>query len=489
MQAEGWAQSAWLAPFVVVIVAVASGRVSSATAGVVGLVIAAAAATFTAPLPFGASDAVVAASRGAWLGVLVSAIVLGGLFFWTATTVERPTEAKEILIAGAPRRRQLYVACFLVGPFAESATGFGVGQVTIAPVLARLRLSPLHAVMFGLFSQILVPWGALANGTMVGSQLSGVPPPLLGTLSALLSVPLLFGWLLYFWRLAATAGVAATTADLVLETLATAVAATLLIASNMMLGPESAVLAALGPMIAAFYLAESASDPRRLRGALKVGLPYAALVVVLAATRGIGSLNEFLNHSLAVTPFSGGPPWLPLLHPSTWLLLIGATTAFLMGRAASLPKMLVHACITGKRAVLAIVAFLAMAQVLLESGIAAGLANGLRDALGAAAPFSSPFIAAFFGILTGSGSSTNGLLMPAQVALAQKTQLSLPWLATIANLSASAGTILTPMRVAMGCALVGRPDIEQQIYLRAWPFLGIAMIGLSAAVSILIMLS
>ena len=99
---------------------------------------------------------------------LVIAVILSGLFF------------REVVSAGAPNaedapanaleiRRRVFFACFLIGPFAEAATGFGVGQVTTVAMLQAMGLPNLHVVLLGLFSQVLVSWGAMANGTVVGS--------------------------------------------------------------------------------------------------------------------------------------------------------------------------------------------------------------------------------------------------------------------------------------------------------------------------------
>ena len=102
---------------------------------------------------------------------------------------------------GPPRahqqRRRLFTACFFVGPFAEAATGFGVGQVAIVSMIQNTGISAIQLVLFALFSQILVPWGAMANGTMVGAALSGVSPGDLGV-RAMLTAPLLLAWLVLY---------------------------------------------------------------------------------------------------------------------------------------------------------------------------------------------------------------------------------------------------------------------------------------------------
>jgi lactate permease len=130
--------------------------------------------------------------------------------------------------------------------------------------------------------------------------------------------------------------------------------------------------------------------------------------------------------------------------------------------------------------------FLAMAQVMVAAGIVEGLARGLTSSLGPAAVLATPLVAGLFGFLTSSSSAANGLLMPAQAALAREAGLSLPWVAAIQNVAAAALTMLCPVRVAMGCALVGKPDLEPRIYARAWSFGAVALFILLAAAFLLV---
>jgi lactate permease len=473
----------WSLPILVVAALIVSGRTSSAQAGLCGFAIAILVALTSAPNQFTASKAVLATARGVWLALLVGAVILSGLFFREIVSGATDT-AERAPIPIALRRRQLYTACFLVGPFAEAATGFGVGQVTIAPILKRVEITPTNGVLFGLFSQMMVPWGALANGTIVGAQLAELSPSILGLHSALLTLPLLFAWLCLFWRFAAAAGVTGGGRDFISEAASTMVAAALLIFANAKLGPEVAAMVALGPLIAARFAMDWSSGRNHWRAALRVGLPYAVLIAGLATTRAILPLNQFLSHAFVVRPFADGPVWLPLLHPSSWLLAVGFITALSTGeRIGSAFR---SAWRRGKKAVLTIVLFLAMAQVVVASGIADGIAYGLRSSLGVTSVVATPLLASLFGFVTSSSSATNGLLMPAQAALAQAAHLSLPWLAAFQNVAAAAATMLSPVRLAMGCALVGRPDLERSAYAHAWPLGVIPLIILVAATVLLI---
>lgn len=214
----------WCSPILVVMFLILSRRMSSSTAGLCGLAVAILAALASSENNFGPSQAALAVARGSWLAALVASVILAGLVFRELVST---TDAGATPISSELRRGELYSACFLFGPFAEAATGFGVGQVTIAPTLKRLGLAPIDALVLGLFSQIMVPWGALANGTIVGAQLSGLSPTELGTHSACLSAVLLPAWLCLFWCFAARAGVHGSPGNMLSELCTTVTVATL----------------------------------------------------------------------------------------------------------------------------------------------------------------------------------------------------------------------------------------------------------------------
>jgi len=341
-------------------------------------------------------------------------------------------------------------------------------------------------VLLGLFSQMMVPWGALANGTIVGAQLSGLTPMALGVHSAMLTAPLLLGWLGLFWRFAARAGVSATWRRLLAEAVATIAVAGGLVIANIGLGPEVAAMATLAPLIGVRFLLNKGTDRKRWRTAIRIGVPYAVLIGGIAATRAIVPVNQFLAQAVAVRPLAGGPTWFPLLHPSSWLLAVAIITAVLTGRKRFIGGALGRAWMLGRTPVLTIIVFLAMAQVMLVSGMANGCAQAVQLALGPAAALATPLFAGLFGFLTSSSSTANGLLMPAQAALAQAGGLSLPWLAALQNVAAAALTMLCPVRLAVGCSLAGDVKLERFVYARAWPLGAVPLGILMAAAAILI---
>jgi lactate permease len=181
-------------------------------AGIVGLLLTVPAAYLAknAPVSF-SSFLVLEAAKGAWLAWLAISVILASLFFYH--TIKAASELfEQVQEKASPfSYRTLFSVCFLLGPFFESATGFGVGLIITVPFLLRMGISGPVAVLFGLFSQILVPWGALATGTVVGAGIAGIPLAQLGIYSALLSGPLLAAYLLLFWRYASQQGLGANT--------------------------------------------------------------------------------------------------------------------------------------------------------------------------------------------------------------------------------------------------------------------------------------
>ncbi len=141
---------------------------------------------------------------GLWLSWHVIAIIVTGVFF------HRANLARGGGIGGTGRSRRRRAASFRLLPAGA-----------LRRIGDRLRRRLHHraggaaaagdrrpaALLLGLYSQSLVPWGALAIGTTVGATLAGLTPNQLGLGSAVLQVPIHFLYLGLYWRFAREAGV------------------------------------------------------------------------------------------------------------------------------------------------------------------------------------------------------------------------------------------------------------------------------------------
>jgi lactate permease len=467
------------APLVTVILLIASRRVGVLAAGGAGwgLAVAAAALLLRPDLSDLAHFAVAQTLAGAWLAWQVVAVILAGMFFYHAI---RRHEA-------APRRpfshRSLFTVCFLLGPFAESATGFGVGCIIAMAALLRMGLGGVPAVVLALFSQMLAPWGALAVGTMIGASLSGQSDMNLAAASALLSGPLLMGYLLVYWRCAAEAGhpvPARQRLDDVLWTLALALA---LAATSRVVPAELGCIAAASGLLVLRYMRDERPNlPALGRTACHVA-PYAALTLILIVTRLVPPLAHRLQAVLVFRPFPDLPAFAPLYNPSFWLVAVGL--GFLLGtrRRGEIVPVLAETARVGWRPVAITLLFVATAQILGAAGAAQLIGAALHQGLGPATLLAAPLLGAIGGFLTGSNAASNSMMMPVQAAMGAGNGL---WAAAILNTAACNFTLLSPSRVSMALALATPRAAESAAYRAAWPVAAMLGLGLLSEAGVLL---
>ena len=257
------------------------------------------------------------------------------MFFYRCQQA-RGTSANGATLPANPRR--LWSVCFLLAPFAEAVTGFGVGYIIALAALRRLGLGGLQALLLGLYSQSLVPWGALATGTTVGATLAGLTPNQLGLSSALLQMPIHALYLVFYWRLAREAGVAASLAQKIDDALWTALLLGLVWLFNFYSDVEIAGAAPTALLLALRFWRDERPDRARLVAALQANAPYVALTLALCATRLVPPVRDFLRPLWAMRPFDNQPAFAPLYAPGFWLVSIGVIVVVLarasLGRVA-----------------------------------------------------------------------------------------------------------------------------------------------------------
>ena len=80
-----------------------------------------------------------------------------------------------------------------------------------------------------------------------------------------------------------------------------------------------------------------------------------------------------------------------------------------------------------------------------------------------------PLFAAVGGFLTGGGAAANAMLMPMVTALARATEVDPAWVAAVQNSVCTNLTMLSPIRVSMGAAILALSTPDSVLYRRAWP--------------------
>lgn len=477
------------APLVTVIALIASRRVGVLPAGIIGWAFAVGAAALLLPAPEQLPlFALVESAKGAWIAWQAVAVILAGMFFYRAI---RRHEGALFEAGGghaAFSHRRLFVICFLLGPFAESATGFGVGCIIAAAALLRMGLSGVPAVVLALFSQILVPWGALAIGTMIGANLAGQSDTALAFASALLSAPLLAGYLLVYWRAAAEAGHPVPAAQRLDDALWTLFLALALAAASRVVAAELGCIAACGGLLVLRHLRDERPGWADLCRTAASAAPYAVLSLALIATRIVPPLTHALKSVAVLTPFDGLPGFAVFYNPSFWLIAVALGFIFFLARGRGFAEIGPLLAETGRaawRPAAVTVLFVAMAQILAAAGGTRLIGAALQAALGPATLLAAPLIGAIGGFLTGSGAASNGMMMPVQAAMGIGTGL---WPAALQNVAATNFTLLSPIRVAMALALAAPDSDEGTVYRAARPIAGMLCLVLLAEAVLLLVL-
>jgi len=471
-----------LLPLLLVLGLLASGRVGALIAGLSGL-----AATFAVSAvllwPDGGPAAVALlwlreVPAGGWLAWQVIAIIASGMFFHRCT-LARATAGGETHSA-TPRR--LWSVCFLLAPFAEAVTGFGVGYIIALAALRRLGLGGVPMLVLGLYSQSLVPWGALATGTTVGATLAGLTPNELGLGSSLLQVPIHIFYLLLYWRFARQAGVPVPTTQKIDDAAWTALLLALVWLANRHTDVEIAGAAPLAALLALRFWRDERPDLADLGAALHRNAPYVALTVALCGTRLVPPLRDLLRPLWALKPYDNQPAFAPLYAPGFWLISIGFVVLFLA--RASIGRTVADTARGAWRSCAVTLAFVVMAELYVGSGMAQQIAEALRATAGRGAALGVPLFAGVGGFLTGGGSAGNAMLMPMVTALARAVAVDPAWIAAVQNSVCTNLTMLSPIRVSMGVGLLAQAVSDAELYRRAWPLalppllVGVAAIAL-----------
>ena len=457
-----------LLPLLLVLGLLASGRASAMVAGVAGLGTTLVVSAFLTAQQQGAAAIgglfLHEIAAGLWLSWHVIAIIAAGMFFHRCQQA-RGAAATGAALAVNPRR--LWSVCFLLAPFAESVTGFGVGYIIALAALRRLGLGGMSALLLGLYSQSLVPWGALATGTTVGATLAGLTPNQLGLGSAVLQVPIHALYLILYWRFAREAGVATSPAQKLDDAVWTALLLGLVWLFNFYTDVEIAGAAPTALLLAVRFWRDERPDMARLKSALHANAPYVALTLALCATRLVPPLRDFLKPLWALRPFDNQPTFAPLYAPGFWLVSIGLVVVWLA--RAPLSRVLAETGRAAWRSCAVTLAFVVMAEFYVGSGMATAIAEALRGAAGRGSAASVPLFAAVGGFLTGGGSAANAMLMPMVTALARALQVDPGWIAAVQNSVCTNLTMLSPIRVSMGAAILAMSTSDSVLYRRAWP--------------------
>lgn len=378
--------------------------------------------------------------EGLWLALVPVGIITGGLVFHAGV---RHHAGETVTTASGDRASQLFTAAFLLGPFTEAATGFGVGAVFAIGSVRLLGVAGAPAAAIGLLSQAVIPWGGLGPGSSIGAALAGIDPQVMTSRNALLLAPSLLLLLPLFWWWCARAGVAVSARHRLSQAGWIVLVGAVLVAGHHVLPWQLCAMVATGPILAVRLL--MANPPRNAmdwQRAMAAAGPYLLLAALLFVT-------QLWHNAPAWQPLAGLPA-LPLNHAMTAIWLAALILLLLGGRG---PRFVWAAIQRARRPATALLSFVVLARVLSNAGIPVALAAALVAGFGAAAPFASPLLAGIAGFFAGTNVGSNSAMMPLQAALGRAANLSPTVLPAVQN--GTLALMLSPQLVSVAAGLAG----------------------------------
>lgn len=338
--------------------------------------------------------------------------------------------------------------------FFESATGFGVGIVVVAPIFIALGYKPLQAAVLALLGQCAVPWGALAVGTVLGAEISGVPEIHLGAMTAIFSFPVtaLFG--LAALKVAGLVSVRA----LCLLMLYSIILSVLLLACTLLLGVELAgCVAGLIVIVLAVVVTKRKGDKSVLPWIAFV--PFTVLMLLLFVTRLIPNISDWLQ-SLTTALFAGFE--IALFYHAGFMLLLAAMVGLLLFSSArhNFTSLLTTIFRQWMLASLAVASFILFGQLMMDADMTGQIARSVASLSADQYLLMVPVIGALGGFLTASNAASNALFMALQTSAAAELNLPVDVVAAGQNAAGSNVTLASPGRLIFAASVIGESGAE-----------------------------
>ena len=193
--------------------------------------------------------------------------------------------------------------------------------------------------------------------------------------------------------------------------------------------------------------------------ALRAWCPFILVFLVLMLTsKLVPIINTPLSSIKSVVNVYQGDPEATLTFswvntPGVLIMICGILGAFAQGCSwAEIGQVLGQTCKQMYKTILTMLAVLACAKIMGYSGMIASIAAFFVGTLGGFYPLVAPLLGALGTFVTGSGTSSEVLFGNVQVSAAKAIGANETWLAASNSLGVSAGKMISPQNIAIGCS-------------------------------------
>lgn len=382
--------------------------------------------------------------------------------------------------------------CF--GGFLEGMAGFGTAVAIPASMLMALGISPVTAILSCLIANgVPTMFGSIGIPTTTLASITGIDAGALATVQAIqvfpfvIACPILMVMLVgggskalkgalpaalvagFSFAIPLVAGAYFIGADL--PDVVASVCSLALTFAYSLTHHEGKIPAEYRLEIAGTNTSESVAEK------IRAWSPFALIFVVLLLT---SKLFPFINVPLSaikstVNIYAGDPTatltfsWVNT--PGVLIFICGIVGGFI--QHCPLREMfgvLIDTIKQMSKTIITMLGVLACAKIMGYSGMIASIATFFVTALGGAYSLVAPFLGALGTFVTGSGTSSEVLFGNVQLHAAQSIGVNETWLVASNSLGISAGKMLSPQNIAIGCAACGLTGKDGEILGKIAPY-------------------
>ena len=414
-------------------------------------------------------------------------VIIAAVFTYNVTVHTSGMETiKAMLCSVSDDKRILTLLiawCF--GGFLEGMAGFGTAVAIPASMLMALGISPVTAILACLIANgVPTMFGSIGIPTTTLASITGIDAFQLAFTQAIQVFPFVIACPILMVMLVG-GGPKALKGALPASLVSGLSFGLPMIVAAQFVGPTLAdVVAATCSLVATFLFALTLrkrevpsefqlTNIHHYQGfggpALQILLAWSPFILILVAllltSQLVPAIYEPLSSIATTVNIYAGDPTATLTFtwidtPGVIIIICGIIGGLIQGCSVrELLQVLADTCKQMSKTILTMLGVLACAKIMGYSGMIASIAAFFVGTLGSLYPLVAPLLGALGTFVTGSGTSSEVLFGNVQLSAAQSIGVDPTWLVASNSLGVSAGKMLSPQNIAIGCAacgLVGR---------------------------------
>ena len=418
-------------------------------------------------------------------------VIIAAVFTYNVTVHTSGMETiKAMLCSVSDDKRILTLLiawCF--GGFLEGMAGFGTAVAIPASMLMALGVSPVTAILACLIANgVPTMFGSIGIPTTTLASITGIDAFELAFVQAIQVLPFVIACPILMVALVGD-GPRALRGSLSAALVAGLSFGLPMIVAARFVGPTLAdVVAATCSLVATFLFALARRDREvpseyqltnihHYQGfggpALQVLLAWSPFILILVALLLTSQLVPAVYGPLSsvattVNIYAGDPSatltftWIDT--PGVIIIVCGIVGGVIQGCSVhELLQVLADTCKQMAKTIVTMLGVLACAKIMGYSGMIASIAAFFVGTLGGLYPLVAPLLGALGTFVTGSGTSSEVLFGNVQLNAAQSIGVNETWLVASNSLGISAGKMLSPQNIAIGCAACGLVGADGEI--------------------------